>query len=67
MLTQAISAPARRIGAFITAIAKAKQSVAEGGSLAYAVEQFPALGSQRWLTGLLNFAYMRAAVWAPVG
>jgi hypothetical protein len=25
MLTQAISAPARRIGAFITAIAKAKQ------------------------------------------
>jgi hypothetical protein len=32
------------MGAFITAIAKARQSVAEGGSLAYAVEQCPLRG-----------------------
>ena len=44
MLNQTISAPARRIGAFITAIAKAKKSVAEGGALAYAVEQCPLRG-----------------------
>lgn len=44
MLIQALNAPARRSGVFFTALEKAKQSVADGGSLGYAVEQCPLRG-----------------------